>query len=149
MKKLAILLVSLPLILLTGCPGAWAVVTQVIAAVADAIPIIEEIAQWADRHFSAQPDPTAQAALDSKLNAYRSCLTAVDRAAQTYGAGPELDVAKANCSMAWTDLSQMLASLKGVKQLPRAAGAEPGLALVDEKTGAVLTVLEPLAGAWQ
>ena len=148
MRKIIACLV-LPLALLTGCPAFWSVVTSVIAAVADAIPIVEEIAQWADRHFAAQPDPAAQAVVDSKLNAYRSTLSAVSRAAQSFGESPELDAAKADCAAKWSGLSKTLAALKGVKLMPKAAGADGSLALADEKTGAVLVVPEPLAGSWQ
>ena len=147
MKKLAHALL-LSLLVLTGCSGAWAVVTEVIAAVADAIPIVEEIAQWVDRHFAAQPDPQAQALVDAKLDGYRSCLVKVNRVAQDYGKGAELDQSKADCAKAWTDLSSTLAGLKGTKRLAR-AGGEPGLSLADEKTGAVLAVPVPLAGDWR
>jgi len=131
-----------------SCAAFASVFSQVISAVVDAIPIVEQIAQWADRHFAAAPDSAAQASLDAKLNRYRSCLTGVERAVNTYGEGLELDAAKADCTKAWADLSSSLTGLKGVKNMPK-VGQPGSVSVVDEKTGEALVVPEPTAGAWQ
>ena len=87
-------------------------------------------------------------ALDTKLNRYRSCLTGVERAVNTYGEGLELDAAKADCTKAWADLSSSLTGLKGVKNMPK-VGQPGSVSVVDEKTGEALVVPEPTAGVWQ
>jgi len=121
------------------------VVTQVISAVADAIPIVETIAQWCDRHFSAAPDPVAQAKVDAALNRCRHELTLATRAIQGDAEGVTREAALEGFRTAWGDLGATLRALPGVSPLLTAGASKGSLGLADQKTGETLSVPEPLA----
>jgi len=79
-SKLIIFLVLISLFS-GGCGGILALVPAVISAVVDAIPIVEQIAQYVDDHFAANPSDQGRDAIKDQLQLVRRDLSALSRAA--------------------------------------------------------------------
>lgn len=142
MRKL--LAVVLSVVALAGCSG-WAkiapVLVDVISAIVDAVPIIDEIVSWVQKHFMASPDALAERTLAVDISECRSALVNANRMAHS-GDVESTEEAMAEFRSAWAKLDADLKKLSGVKQTP--AGATVGyLVLVDEKTGEILNVPVP------
>lgn len=142
MKKLTRLVVlSLLLVAPLGC-GAWSkiapVVVSVIEAVADAVPILDSIVAWADRHFAVAPDAAAQAKLDEQVGRCRASLVEAHRRARAGDEG-----ALESFRVEWAKLKTTIATVPGVKLAPAAAPGSLAISFSDEKTGATLFVPAP------
>jgi hypothetical protein len=142
-----IALLGLTSLLGAGC-AAWAaiapVVVAVISAIADAIPIVDEVVGFIDRHFSASPDPAAQAKLNGDVARCRAALVHANRAVTDTDTPPGKDEAMAEFRKEWSTLTADLRKLDGVESVPGATAGSGFIALRDKKSGATLSVPQPL-----
>lgn len=81
MKSKLITFLFLTYLFAGGCGGILALVPAIISAVVDAIPIVEQIAQYVDDHFAANPGDQGRDAIKDQLQLVRRDLSALSRVA--------------------------------------------------------------------
>lgn len=117
-----------------GCAPFLSVLPAVISAVADAIPILDQVERWIEGHAT---EPTQRDRALAAVDRCRAALVTDARKARLASSGAEADAAFGDFRSAWRELRAELAAMPGA---PKAAAA-PGAAQ-DIASGAVF--LDPL-----
>lgn len=135
-------------LLFTPSCAALGTVTQIVTAVVDAMGIVDQIADWADRHFGSAPNHVQQTKVAAAIQKVRAALVVADRAAQS---GESREQALAEFQLAYSELEALLRSLPGVDSMSLerfgASGEQldDGLELVSKASGERLVVPPPVA----
>jgi hypothetical protein len=111
----------------TGCGAVMAALPDVIAIVSSAQPVIEQIVDFADRHFKAHPNSDLEAKVDAAVAKTRAALAATGHAARgTQGASrADAEAAQREFVEAYRELLEVTKEI-GVRSGEAALKAEPG-----------------------
>lgn len=127
----ALALLSVFLALPTGCGAIVAALPAVIAAVTDAVLILDQIEDFVRRYFAANPSPEREKAVFAALGRCRSALVVAQRSAKGVQEldQQQMDAAFADFKVAYQQLTALLDGIPGLRvqrtgEPPLAAGPD-------------------------
>ena len=130
-----------------GCAALLPILTGVIAAVSDAIPIIDAIDAFVDRHFSKHEDAVHEIQARNAIARTREELVRSERNARLCEDDPCVDAAWEPFRKEYRGLEATLEASPGVeivKSYGASADGVPGYKLLMSKGGADLVLRDPL-----
>ena len=131
----------------TGCAAAMPIIGDVIAAAVDAIPIIEDIADFIDRHFQKHEDAAKEEEVRDALSNCREAFVVSERSAMEATTAEEADAAWEPFRASYKALKSTIAKTPGVEVIAPEKGVgepSPRSLMVSRKTGAELLLRDPL-----
>jgi hypothetical protein len=145
-KAAGVLLVLLCLAAPVGCAAFFPIVAAVIAAVVDAIPIIDSIADFVDEHFSKHNDAIHEAQARSAIARTREALVRSERNARLCEDDPCVEAAFEPFRAEYRKLVGTLEAAPGVKVVKATASPDgaPGYKLLMSDGSSTLVLREPL-----